>query len=168
MSAKRTAGIEVIARGVAVQGGRVLLCASRQGGYAYLPGGHVEPGEAASAALARELREETGWRAQVGALLLAQEHRFEQGGRQRHELNLVFHVERLDPPPRADTRVGADPPAITSREPSLAFAWTDAEELAAADYRPASLRPWLAALLRQAQRGGQSAFARCPIDWRSD
>ena len=47
--------IELIARGVFVRGGAVLLCQNVKHGYYYLPGGHVEFGEAAAVALAREI-----------------------------------------------------------------------------------------------------------------
>ena len=39
------AGIETIARGVCVVGGRVLLCRAKGGSSTYLPGGHIEFGE---------------------------------------------------------------------------------------------------------------------------
>ena len=52
------AGIEVIARGVCVAGGRVLLCRAKGGSSTYLPGGHVEFGETGREALVREMREE--------------------------------------------------------------------------------------------------------------
>jgi ADP-ribose pyrophosphatase YjhB (NUDIX family) len=41
--------IEVIARGVMFHEEHVLLCQNCKHGYYYLPGGHVEPGEAAAA-----------------------------------------------------------------------------------------------------------------------
>lgn len=45
MSGRGGDRIEVIARGVCVAGGKVLLCRPKAGGYTYLPGGHVEFGE---------------------------------------------------------------------------------------------------------------------------
>gem|GEM_PF-6887474 len=49
--------IEVIARGLIIANNALLLCRNVAGGYWYLPGGHVEPGESAAEALSRELVE---------------------------------------------------------------------------------------------------------------
>jgi len=106
--------IEVIARGVLTRDDAVLLCWSQIGGYAYLPGGHVEAGESGATALRREFLEETGETVEVGAPLLVAEVRFHDGRIQRHEINLVFHVEHADPTP---------PERIASREGPIDFRW---------------------------------------------
>jgi len=108
--------IELIARGLCVRDNRVLLCKSIKGNYFYLPGGHVEFGEPAATALAREFLEETGAFARVGTIALVHEHFFRQGPHLRHELNLVFHVEL------ASTQV-------VSREKKLAFDWVPSRTL---------------------------------------
>ncbi|MFG0276253.1 MAG: NUDIX hydrolase [Phycisphaerales bacterium] len=125
--------IEVIARGLAINGGRVLLCRSVKGGYTYLPGGHVEPGEAAGAALEREMLEETGLECRAGDLVCVHEERFSQQGAPRHELNLVFHMEH----PPADT--------VTSLEPAIAFEWVAIDALGEANLLPESMRVWVRA-----------------------
>ncbi len=157
--------IEIIARGVVERDGRILLCRNIQAGYYYLPGGHVESGESAAAALAREFVEETGLNARVGAHVLTAEVAFTRSNRVIHEVNLVFHVEQLTPPttPTPHTIHGrATPPTaagsrsrrgadmfhgeqfeVTSREPGIEFAWIDLRELSACDVRPASIRDWL-------------------------
>jgi len=104
--------IELIVRALVTCDEKVLLCRNLAGGHCYLPGGHVEPGETARQALARELAEEAGLQVRVGDLVFVHEHRFEQEGRPRHELNLVFHVE-----------LGAGQISITSREARIAFEW---------------------------------------------
>lgn len=124
--------IEVIARGVWIRDGAVLFCRSVAKGYFYLPGGHVEHGEPAASALAREMVEETGLAVQVGPLLLVSEHVFRQDGKERHEINLAFamsaafHVEQ-----------------ITSREPDIAFDWIDLAAVVTMDVRPVAIAAWL-------------------------
>jgi len=125
--------IEIIARGVAIEDDRVLLCRSVPGDYAYLPGGHVEPGEPAARALEREMLEETGLEVRAGSLLCVHEARFEQQGAPRHEINLVFHMEH----PRRW------PAAPESLEPAIAFTWTALRDLPAANLLPARMIDWL-------------------------
>jgi ADP-ribose pyrophosphatase YjhB (NUDIX family) len=86
--------IEVIARGCLVHGCHVLLCRNVKHGYCYLPGGHVEFGESAAQAVAREFVEESGLRVRVGELALVSEGAFATKKRWHHEVNLVFHVEQ--------------------------------------------------------------------------
>lgn len=130
------AKIELIVRGVLRHGSEVLLCRSRRGGYSYLPGGHVEFGEPAVAALVREFREETGLEVRGGSFIVAEEHFFTQGQRQRHELNLLFHVELLLPTER---------PEVVSLEEDLSFEWVRIEYLLAANLRPSSHSPYVSA-----------------------
>lgn len=128
---KAESAIEVIARGVWIEGGKVLLCQNTKAGYYYLPGGHVEFGEAAATALAREFREETGIEVQVGTCVLVTEGVFQAGKREHHELNLVFHVQH--------------PPApVESKEDAIAFEWVDLAGLVELDLRPDAVKAWLA------------------------
>lgn len=125
--------IEVIARGLVRRDDSVLLCRSVKHGYRYLPGGHVEAGESAAEAVAREFAEECGLTVQVGLLIGVLELRFDQGGRERHEYTLVFHVEH-----RNLATAG-----IKSREPKIAFDWIPLADLEKADLRPAQLGSWI-------------------------
>lgn len=129
----RPDSIEFIARGVMIHGGSILLCRNLKRGYYYLPGGHVEFGERASDALAREIQEETGASARVGALLATAEVAFHDGRRKRHELDTLFHVEQFE----------ELLPVAVSREPEIAFAWVPLDELATVDFRPTCLIEWL-------------------------
>lgn len=122
--------IEVIARGVARSGGRVLACRNDEGGYFYLPGGHVEFGESATEALRREFREECGADITTGSLALVGENSFSVPGKEHHEFNLVFHVE-----------LATD--SLKSQEQGISFHWLDVASLVDIDFRPESTKAWL-------------------------
>lgn len=124
----------MIARGLVVRENRVLACRNLEHGHLFLPGGHVEPGEPASAALARECDEECGEPIRVGPLLLVAESLFEQQGRPRHEVNLVFHVEHA---------AGVWPERVTSREAHIGFAWLE-PAMAQAELLPRVIGAWAA------------------------
>jgi A/G-specific adenine glycosylase len=66
---RTTVVVTAVATVVVLQAGHVLLVAERRGGPLALPGGKLEPGEAARAAAARELREETAIAVQPERLL---------------------------------------------------------------------------------------------------
>lgn len=85
--------IEILVRGVCIQKGQLLVCQSKGARNTYLPGGHVEWGEKAEASLRREILEELGVRARVGAFLGAVEHTFVQKRERIYEVNLMFRME---------------------------------------------------------------------------
>lgn len=134
--------IEIIARGLWVHGGHILLCRNLEAGYLYFPGGHLEFGESGAVALAREMMEEAGVRVKVGACLLVGECSFTQKGRTRHEVNLMFHVEH-GPAGSPQSASGASPPPVQSLEPHIAFEWVRLAEWASYDIRPAWLAGWV-------------------------
>ena len=142
--------IEVLARAAILSEGHVLLCRDRKGGYSYLPGGHIEPGEPASSAVLRELQEEAGLSVTIGPLGLVAENLFIQKGRSKQELTLVFHVEHALTP--------ATP--VASLETHLEFWWAELASLIDHDIRPGSAKAWLLSL------GGESACP--PIAWASE
>jgi len=127
---RRRVEVEVIARGVLLHRGRVLLCRSKGASNTYLPGGHVEFGESASVALRREMKEESGADVRVGEYLGCVEHSFAQKGKRHCEINLVFTMRRR----------GAGGRRIASREDWIEFQWARAGELASLNLQPAPMR----------------------------
>lgn len=123
--------IEVIARGLVVEEGRVLVCRNLSAGHCYLPGGHVEPGEQATDAVRREFLEECGEEVQVGPCLLVMEGLFTQRGVARHEIVVLFHVKRAQTTP------------VRSCESKIDFEWVAYSDLEAAGFQPKPLTQWL-------------------------
>jgi 8-oxo-dGTP diphosphatase len=89
-----------VVAGIVYVGGRALACqrlaTSRHPLKWEFPGGKVEPGEDARAALARELREELGVEATVGEALWTTTHRYPGGP--AVEITF-FHVTSIDREP---------------------------------------------------------------------
>ncbi|MDQ7840556.1 MAG: NUDIX domain-containing protein [bacterium] len=125
-----TAAIEIIARAVITAERHLLLARKKGAAHTFLPGGHVEFGEPAEVALARELQEELGIVAEIGRFLGAIEHAWDDAHGRSHELNLVFEV----------TWPGLDKPApVRSAEPHLEFVWQPTDRLAAVNLLPTVL-----------------------------
>ncbi|MEX2216656.1 MAG: NUDIX domain-containing protein [Phycisphaeraceae bacterium] len=122
--------IEVISRGVFLWQGDLLVCRNRKLGHTFLPGGHVEKGERATAALKREMMEEAGVSLQVGRFIGACEASFQQqrksnkGVRYHHELNLLFALH-----PDSQTALAFDPHAIRSMEEAIEFLWLPLKQI---------------------------------------
>ena len=144
--------IEILARGVCVVKGQLLLCHSKQAVNTYLPGGHVEFREQARAALEREIAEELGLRAKAGRFLGCVEHVFRQKGQWHAEINLVFEL-------RIPGLTSATPPP--AREEWIEFCWAPLTTL-----RPARLEPKV--LVQQLPRWLESpaGFGGCRDGWK--
>lgn len=76
-------------------------------------------------------------RVHVGDLCQVSEGVFKQGGKRRHEVNLVFHVKPIGPL------------KTSSLEKDIDFHWVRLADIGAIDIRPESAK----ALLRRRRRG---------------
>ncbi len=123
-------GIEIIARGLCVKEGQLLLCHTKGKENTYLPGGHIEPGEKAAVALEREIAEEMGIESTSGKFLGAVEHSYFYNGRTHYEVNLLFELS-------IDLVPGKQP---ASMEDYIEFYWRDLKELDHAGLEPFPLR----------------------------
>lgn len=123
-SALEAKNIETIVRGVCIRDGKVLLCRAKGAKTSYLPGGHIEFGETAKAALVREMKEECGLKTKAGEFVAAVENSFVQQGARHCEINLVH---RLDIPSDA---------IVESRESWIEFEWCAVDRLHEAGLLP--------------------------------
>ncbi|MGN1359667.1 MAG: NUDIX domain-containing protein [Kiritimatiellia bacterium] len=126
---------EVIARGVLIRDGKILLCHPKDRSFAYLPGGHVETREKAADALVREIKEELGHDATVEAFLGCNEHAFRQVGTFHTEINLLFKIKVPTLSPQTLT------PAAC--EDWLHFSWVELDRLDEVNLLPKETLAWL-------------------------
>jgi ADP-ribose pyrophosphatase YjhB (NUDIX family) len=173
--------VEVIARGVLVHRGSVLICRDRKRGHAFLPGGHVEFGETAAAALEREMSEELGVSLRSGRFLGVCEASFVQasrrGRRRHHEINLVFELVAPKSAVRAASRArgksggGATDwlRGLASIEAKIEFIWVPLGHLRGRRPRLRLLPPGLTPLIVPAPAPGSANRKQPGIfcsDWR--
>ncbi len=126
--------IELIVRGVLKHKERILLVRQKGGTYTFLPGGHIEFGEPAKVALAREINEELGLSVEVKKLLGVVEHSWRNGDDLNHELNLIFSTIYCN--------LSSDQPPI-SKEEHLEFLWCPLHQLESVNIQPYPLRKLL-------------------------
>jgi 8-oxo-dGTP pyrophosphatase MutT (NUDIX family) len=134
------ANVEVIARGVCVVDGHVLLCHGKKSELTYLPGGHIEFRETARQALVREIQEELGRGSTAGRFLGCCEHAFMQKGLPHAEINLVFELT-------IPGLVPGEP--VAAAEAWIGFRWHSLNALREAKLEPAPLCDALAAWLQK-------------------
>lgn len=87
----------IVVAGVIESDGKILVCQRRRGDTFELmwefPGGKLQAGETAAEALARELREELGAEAEVGAELFRTRHRYAELS---EPIELIFLAATVD------------------------------------------------------------------------
>jgi ADP-ribose pyrophosphatase YjhB (NUDIX family) len=119
--------IEFLVRALIEKDGRILVCQNVGREHYYFPGGHVEFNESAKEALKREFIEELDWEIENPIFIGGSEHRFTEGGKNRHEINLVFEVK-------------VDEIKTESQEGHLKFFLLSREELKEREVYPAPLK----------------------------
>ena len=87
--------IHSIVRGFLVRGEEIILCRVRNAEWFFLPGGHIENGESARAALLRELCEEIGVSDyKITSFIGVCENIFPlEDDVSQHEINIIFKVD---------------------------------------------------------------------------
>ena len=128
--------IHVLIRGIILDVGHILLCKTLDlpANCCFLPGGHVEYGEGAEAAVLRKLQQEGGVACAVKRFLGCLEHSFEPGHNgicHNHEYNLVFEL--------ASEEVNASMP-LPQCEENIALSWMPLSALSEIDFRPEPLK----------------------------
>ncbi len=122
--------IEVIARGVCVRSGMILLCRTKGSSNTYLPGGHVEFEEQAEYSLRREIQEELGVDSRVGRFIGVVENSFFQKGERHCEINIVFNLDIPNLTPENDPAAAED---------HIEFSWIPLDGLSKAQIEPSVL-----------------------------
>ena len=121
-----------IVRGVIRDGDHLLLCKQKVGDYTFLLGGHIDFGEGAKFALAREIKEEIGVDVTVGQFRGAIENAWDD----QCEISLVFDVEH-------DLNKDETPTPASPDEEHLAFLWVHQDDLSKHNLLPTPLVDWL-------------------------
>lgn len=124
--------IEIIARGVCVQNGKILLAYFKEKEYYFLPGGHVEHGESIFQALKREILEETGLSAQIKDLAFVFEHTWKNKERLVHEMNYILTYD-----------IREAPEDIPAKVDHLKFVWVPIEQFNAITFLSKEIRGYV-------------------------
>lgn len=138
--------LHVLTRGVLIIDDHILLCKTKtlQTNFYFLPGGHIECGESASAALLRELREEIGYDFVVNRFLGVSEYSFDpqktiHAKCHTHDYSLLFVIS----PSWQAARVIHPNVKLKQVEDDINISWLKLSELEHIDIRPQMLKQLL-------------------------
>jgi 8-oxo-dGTP pyrophosphatase MutT (NUDIX family) len=84
---------EICARGIVQHQGKILICYCKNKSHYFFPGGHIEFGENAKEALAREMEEELGVSVKKCLFIGTVENIYLEDNQKHHEINIVFKIE---------------------------------------------------------------------------
>ena len=121
-----------IVRGIIFDDDHVLLCKQKDGDYTFLLGGHIDFGEAAKVALAREIKEEIDADVTVGQFRGAIENAWDD----HCEISLVFDVKH-------NLSKDITPQPASPDEEHLEFLWVHQDEFHSHNLLPTPLVDWL-------------------------
>jgi len=132
------------ASGIVINRDHVLLVRIEQFPSWFLPGGHVEIGELADAAMIREMREETGMSVEIDRLVWVVENFFTLDGKRHQELGFFYLVS-----PRPDSPLLDLSKEFYGKEENgtpLIFRWHRLDALKDLNIFPSFLKAGLCAL----------------------
>jgi 8-oxo-dGTP pyrophosphatase MutT (NUDIX family) len=129
---------------IAIYRDHVLLLRVEQYDFWFLPGGHVEMGEHADAALLREMREETGLDVRIDRLVWVVEDLYTLESRRHHELGFYYLV--TPPPGAAQLDLSKEFYGMEETGTQLIFRWHRLDALANLNVQPSFLKTGLTAL----------------------
>jgi ADP-ribose pyrophosphatase YjhB (NUDIX family) len=132
------------ASGIVIYRDHVLLLRVEQHDFWFVPGGHVEIGELADAAMIREMREETGMSVEIDRLVWVVENFCTFEGKPHHEIGFFYLVT----PPAEATQLDLSREFYGKEENGtpLIFRWHALDALADLNMFPSFLRTGLNAL----------------------
>ena len=138
--------IEIIARAVILRDQQILLCRAKGADWFFLPGGHVEFGEMLERALTREIKEELGLYARIGARIATVENMYTKKQRRYHEINFLFEAKI------------SDKAKVKSQEDHIEFSWYDIDLLKNVRLLPVSVKADLKRCLKGKENQEKTIF----------